>query len=732
MNSRVRLLAALFAMPLNVLAGTSAFQETASIPSPDESYAWPVSVAIDGDWLIATGEKNEDVATGTVVDSSAWLYRRQSNGRWTLVRRLLQSIAPTDFDEPLMNVDMQGSVAVLQKEHATWIFERSGSEWMSVPSPIETDGMDVEVSDGVVAVTAGTCDWITNSYRKNSSGAWVRVRTTAAESSPECENEDDRGDVDVSENAVIVATYASETSTPSARIFEGPFGTTAVMTRLLAPEGAFQVGFGGAVALDLPAAVVRHAIPDIGPQAFTRNSSGQWINTGSVQRPDDFRQIRAEQIELRDGLAIFSHPNDDLYGEASGSIAVFQRHDDGAFSYVAKLLPSDVGAFHFFGLTAEIGSGRRVVAASREHKTAYVFELPADLTQPTTMQDDFQDGNAADWTPQAGSLYSVATTTSRVYGQRSTAGNATSLWNNTSRANQAIEADIKPTAFSSTSGDKWFGLVARYQDATNNYYVTLRNNNTLLLRKMINGVFSTLDSAPLTIALNRTYRVRLEAIGTHLRVHVNGRLLAEATDSALTQGQAGVVTFRARADYDNVLVDSNPLTPLATYQFGPAFGADSYDGWESVGTWSTAEGVYRQTDTSTRGAHSITGIATGDQVVSARLRRTGAAGSNNWLGLAARYRDAGNYYYVTLRNNNTISLRKLVNGVVAVLDSAAFNVTTNTWYRVRLEAVGTHLRVYVNDVLRLEATDAAHATGRYGPVLYRTVAEYDSVTAVEP
>ena len=288
--------------------GTRVFQETAQIHVPDETYAWPVSVAIDGDWLIATGEKDLDVTTGTVTDSSAWLYRRQSNGSWTLLRRLVQSFAPTNFNEPLMNVDMQGGIAVLQKEHATWIFERSGDNWVAVPSPIETDGMDVEVSDGTIAVTAGFCDWITNGYRENSSGAWALVRTTPAETSPECENEDDRGDVDVSENAVIVATVVSETNPPSARIFEGPFGTTPIMTRLLAPEGTFQVGFGGAVALDPPTALVRDVIPDVGTQAFTKDASGQWVNSGSLLRPDDFRQKIPKQIELRDGLAILGHP----------------------------------------------------------------------------------------------------------------------------------------------------------------------------------------------------------------------------------------------------------------------------------------------------------------------------------------------------------------------------------------------------------------------------------------
>ena len=116
----------------------------------------------------------------------------------------------------------------------------------------------------------------------------------------------------------------------------------------------------------------------------------------------------------------------------------------------------------------------------------------------------------------------------------------------------------------------------------------------------------------------------------------------------------------------------------------------------------------------------------------ARVRRTSAAGTNNWFGLATRFRDASNYYYVTLRNNNTVALRKLVSGAITELDSVPLTITTGTWYRVRFEAVGNQLRVYINDVLRLEATDASHATGRYGAVMYRTAAQYDTIQAFEP
>ena len=140
---------------------------------------------------------------------------------------------------------------------------------------------------------------------------------------------------------------------------------------------------------------------------------------------------------------------------------------------------------------------------------------------------------------------------------------------------------------------------------------------------------------------------------------------------------------------------------------------------------------YVQTDT-TSGARSITGIATDDQILTASARRIAGAGSNNWFGLAVRYRDEGNYYYFTIRNDNTLSLRKLVNGSIVELAAVPFTAVTNIPYQLRFEAVGTHLRVYINGVLQLEASDSSHPVGRYGSVMYRTSAEYDDVNAVQP
>src|SRR5687768_13557072 len=106
------LTATVLSAPLVATAGPQVLQETAKIVSPDSSYRFPGSIAVDGDWLLATGSRytNEN---WDETDYSAWLFQRQSNGTWTLVRRLVQYIYPTELDDPPMKLDMQGGVAAI-------------------------------------------------------------------------------------------------------------------------------------------------------------------------------------------------------------------------------------------------------------------------------------------------------------------------------------------------------------------------------------------------------------------------------------------------------------------------------------------------------------------------------------------------------------------------------------------------------------------------------------------
>ena len=360
----------------------------------------------------------------------------------------------------------------------------------------------------------------------------------------------------------------------------------------------------------------------------------------------------------------------------------------------------------------------------------------------TRREITFASGNGAGWTSLPGSQFSVVQSgDTRVFRQASTAGDAGAVLDAYDWTNQSIQAEVKPTAVN--GNDRWVGLATRRTDASNYYYVTLRSSGIVQLKRMQGGVFATIDSASVPWALNRTYRLRLESVGTLHRVYVDGNLVLEAWDDALSHGRAALLSYRAAADYDNVIVSPFLTQTIYAASDGLAYNPPmlqpepwTYSGtgqwsWQSAG----ADVYFNQASTAdtTRAVVGPDQIINTDQIVQARVRpRAFNAAGSPWFGVMARYQDPNNYVYVTLRKSNIVSLRKLVNGSIVDLGSAVLTVTPNTWYTVRLEAVGSRLRTYVNGRLVLEATDSQPVIGRVGLVTYRTAADFDDIRAVVP
>ena len=159
---------------------------------------------------------------------------------------------------------------------------------------------------------------------------------------------------------------------------------------------------------------------------------------------------------------------------------VFQRDSSGHFKHVAK--PRGASSAHV--------SGNRAVSLA--NGVVHVYDLPTTFSAPNLKQDNFQDRNAYGWVPNAGSQFAVASTAqSYVYRQSSLADGARSIWDGTDWTNQSVQADIKPTAFASGGDDRWFGLITRYTDDGNYYYVTARRSNVVQIRKIVNARFKS-------------------------------------------------------------------------------------------------------------------------------------------------------------------------------------------------------------------------------------------------
>jgi hypothetical protein len=354
------------------------------------------------------------------------------------------------------------------------------------------------------------------------------------------------------------------------------------------------------------------------------------------------------------------------------------------------------------------------------------YELPATFPEsPAPYREDFEGGSNVTW--EASGYGVAASGFTHVYRNPSLAP-TTALLADSDWRNQSIEADLKPTSFSSASG--WVGLVARRQSADNQYLVAL-STGAISLRKRLNGVETQVASAAVPVTAGKTYRVRLETRGTGVKVRLNGVETLSADIKGLTHGSAGLATNGATLDADNIVV-----SPIATALL-PTVHTIFPLHWETQGgNWS-----YTQNMVWTTQQNSVSGTALAhlgvarldDQVIEAgvRIRRLGT-GVDHWAGLLARYVDANNYYYLSLRSGNRLQIRKVVNGVSTAIRNVPFTVTLNRVYKLRFEAIGNKLRAYVDGTLLTEYADSTFPAGQFGLATNRTSTEFTTVNAYQP
>ena len=129
--------------------------------------------------------------------------------------------------------------------------------------------------------------------------------------------------------------------------------------------------------------------------------------------------------------------------------------------------------------------------------------------------------------------------------------------------------------------------------------------------------------------------------------------------------------------------------------------ATNPDDWQVVaGSGSDTSAVYQRSGAFTPGSVSIAGDPSWDDVVmEARINVNAFAGAsaNDLGGICARVSLPGDYYLLALRADGRVDIRLVSSYVETTLAStSAAVITANTWYAVRLSAVGTNLTAYLN------------------------------------
>jgi hypothetical protein len=673
---------------------------------------------VDGDWILARGLYRTNIDPNDPDWTFDWwekvvLFQRSAAGEWQLVQTLADEYLIFNSDEHFADprdLVLENGVAAFSTNSGLHVFELVSGTWVSRPvvgaseqSPFELD------FDGITLLASdGSCSTAATAFTRQADGSWAAQGELVGMA--ECD-EYFRRELAVSGARALVFEDVFGSPTDRVREFERSAGAWLPGTTLPPPPTPDPL-YGPAIALRGDVAMVAGN----GTHVYRRGASG-FAHVGQIpllvwalDRP------YARDLEIGPQFALQTYPGP----STDTDIAVLQPNSSGGYDHVATL--GEAYGQHSLNI-----SGRRVVATGGGQ--VLVYDLPLSFTPTTATLHDFESGTQG-WTALDGQFAVAQRGATRVYRQSSLAGNAVAV-NSADLKATLITADVRPTAF---EGDtRWVGLMARYIDENNHYYVTIRGNNSVSIRKKVNGVITDLRTYWPPVEVGKNYRVSFEVVGNRLSYYLNGERIIDAydPDNSLTHGRAGVRTYRATADFDNVIITPVPLMELGG---GPYFSHISY--FDIVdGSWTTG-GIFGLDQSSTSGyARILHGHSTDDQVirVSARLNSIGPQTSgSHWIGAMVRYTDPSNYYYVTLRTSNEMSLRKVVDGVVTELDRSAFTMQLNQSYRLRIEAIGEKLVVYVNDQVRLQASDASHPQGRSGVLTYRAAASFSAYNAWQP
>lgn len=690
-----------------------------------EQYFDPMGACLMGDDLLvlATRVVSNPIAAWTVVR-----FGRQASGEWQFVEELAavdyDSGADIWIDEKLA---CEGEIAGFSAPHSrldsaqSFILERTPSGWVATSVPI--NAADVAVHGNSVAFSRrlGGSPIAAVIYSKDSSGGWTIAREAIGHPGF---NEDVElegaaeialGSTELAATGLSYVPSDQSEHIDDTQVFDLTNGPWQLTDTLPGRNPVTTIGDRVAVRLD------QGTEPGEIGSFFMRDASGAWAVEHAF--------FSDEQLSLGSDTVIETGRAFARVGPfLEGRVAVFAEEQARRYRHDATLLPSNdhIGAFSV--------DGERVAAVGVVTGDIYLFEIPQTLPASQLIEETFEDNDAADWSAWGSADWRIVSSGgSRVFRQHDTQGGARAILDTFESGDQAIQADVRVQ--SGAGPAPWVGLMVRYTDPENFYYL-LVDNTSVQIRSIVNGAYGPLATAPFDLVQGQTYRFRLEAVGDRIRAYVNDEVLAEALDDTHASGKVGLTMWRSVTEYDNVVVTSRPLVSLFadSFQFSESplpWATTPSNAWNLVDLGNNVR-VYRQSMT-TRSTHAINGAPTGDQIVAVKVRPLAFDSSGRGsVGVILRYVDYRNFYYARLTDSNTILLGMQIDGVHHAIDHAALSVNPATLYNLRAEAIGSSLRVYVNDTLMAEGQDSTFEEGRYGLVTFEASADFDDFDVVRP
>ncbi len=370
---------------------------------PGEGDQFGGSVATDGETLLA-GAPFDD---GAGHDAGAvYVFASDGDGGWTQAAELWAS-DPTSGARFGTSAAVEGDRFVAGamfadlRTGAAYVFEKDPQgAWSEVARLVALDreagdafGVAVSLSGDRIAVGAVFDDGEAGSaylFERDDLGSWNQVAKLTP-SDPPSDRWFGHGLALEGDTLVVGAPFddEAESDAGAAYVFDrDDSGRWLEVAKLTAADGGFIDHLGGAGAVGISGDRIVLGAPEDDDEAgsayvFERDESGNWLQAAKLVAAD-----REACDELGESAAISGDrvaagaddDNDDLLGEDSGSVYIFERDELGNWSEVAKLNAADGMAgdrlgnsIAIHGETIVAGAPRADVGASNAG-AAYVFD----------------------------------------------------------------------------------------------------------------------------------------------------------------------------------------------------------------------------------------------------------------------------------------------------------------------------------------------------------------------
>ncbi len=156
--------------------------------------------------------------------------------------------------------------------------------------------------------------------------------------------------------------------------------------------------------------------------------------------------------------------------------------------------------------------------------------------------------------------------------------------------------------------------------------------------------------------------------------------------------------------YGNPLAPAPPADPGNVYAFYDDFEDGDASEWSVKGTWSVVDDggnhIYRYTGGGPSWAISYVDLAgVSDLEYVAKIRAdgdTGDPGYTQWIGLAFRIQDQDNFLtFYQSRDTSEFKYARIVGDSHTIFQHPAFVMPADTWYWLRLQAIGNQVRARI-------------------------------------